>query len=686
MTLGFWAALLILLLVIGVAAQNLFALRTLAAQRTQVRNLLLASNSLFDALQDAEIGQRGFLLTTNEHYLEPYLPAQTSVDRSMREIERLSALPGVPPFDLHTLRPLISAKFAEMEATLQAYRKTGQAAALRIVNSGQGKRTMDRIRVLIAAQDDVAMQTLNVRVARADTSGLWAMRWLMLGGILSVGLLLIVFFRLQLEMRRRVQAALALRLAEASVEIEVRGRTAKLTQENASLRDREQYIRQIGDQLPGGLIYQVLVGRDGKHRLLHISAGVERINGVSQQEALADIGILYRQYVDDDRARCTAALAEAERTFSEFRIEVRMRRPDGEVRWCLLTAAPHRLPGGDLLWNGIELDITAQKQAELALQDSETRLRLATEGSNIGLWDWDLRSNAVYFSLIWKRQIGYEEHEISNRFDEWQSRVHPDDLEAALATVQAYVAAPRASYESIFRLRHKDGSYRWILSQGSFLHNGSAQPERMLGAHIDITERKQAEQLLRENESLLSEAQHIAHVGSWWWVLTNNQIRFSSEANRIFGLPAEQPKRAVEQAFNQTHPDDIAIARAWVERMIAGEQPGELECRIVQTDGEVRSLVVRAEVHRDAQGQPLEVIGTFQDITERKMAEEKDRAQLAELLRWQKVTVGREARVQQLKEEINRLLAAQGQAFRYPGAVLPVQSSAATPDAEEDSE
>jgi PAS domain S-box-containing protein len=551
---GFWVALLILMGVIGVTAQNLFELRVLTTQRTQVRNLLLASKDLFDALQDAEIGQRGFLLTGDEHYLEPYLPVHTEVDRHLREIERLTALSGVPPYNLQTLRPKIIDKLTEMDASLQAYRKFGKAEALRIVNSGHGKQTMDNIRTDIATQENAIVNAINVRVALADTRGLWAMRWLVLGGGLSVLMILITFFWLRLEIHRRLQAALALRLARESVEKEVRGRTAELVQANTTLRDSEAYIRQIGDYLPGGFIFQVLVEPDGRHRLLHISAGVMRINGVSPQQALEDIGILYRQYVDDDRARCAAVLAEAERTFSEYRMEVRMRRPDGEVRWCLQTAAPHRLPDGRLLWNGIELDVTERKQAEVALRDSEARLRLAAESSNTGLWDWDLRSNEVYFSPIWKRQIGYEDHEIANRFDEWQSRVHPDDIEAALAKVNAYIAAPSPNFESEFRLRHKDGSYRWILAKGSMLHNGQDKPVRMLGSHLDITERKQVE--------------------------------------------------------------------------------------------------------------------------------EKLAAQLAELLRWQQITVGRETRVQQLKEEINRLLASQGQAPRYPGPILPSKMAVTAPDAE----
>jgi PAS domain S-box-containing protein len=147
-----------------------------------------------------------------------------------------------------------------------------------------------------------------------------------------------------------------------------------------------------------------------------------------------------------------------------------------------------------------EAAVTEQKKAEQALQESEARLRLAVESSNTGLWDWDLLTNEVHFSAIWKKQIGYEDHEVTNSFGEWRSRVHPDDVDRALKTINDFLAAPWPNYENEFRFRHKDGTYRWILAKASLLKDEHGRVTRMIGSHLDITDRKQAEQALRESE------------------------------------------------------------------------------------------------------------------------------------------------------------------------------------------
>jgi PAS domain S-box-containing protein len=162
-----------------------------------------------------------------------------------------------------------------------------------------------------------------------------------------------------------------------------------------------------------------------------------------------------------------------QRTFSEFDIQF------------LQTAA-------NLLATAIE-----QRRTEESLRESEERWQLALRGNNDGIWDWNLKTNEVFFSSRWKEMLGYEDHEITNKIEEWLKRVHPDDLDWVKEVIQAHFAKKTPFYISEHRLRCKDGSYKWILDRGQALWDEEGNVVRMSGSHTDINERKQTEEELK---------------------------------------------------------------------------------------------------------------------------------------------------------------------------------------------
>jgi PAS domain S-box-containing protein len=141
------------------------------------------------------------------------------------------------------------------------------------------------------------------------------------------------------------------------------------------LRAREALLRGINDNLPDGHVYQMVRAPDGTARFLYLSAGLYRIWGVRPEEAYADPGAIWARIHPDDRAAFDGAAERARETVSRFEHEMRVLRPDGEVRWTLMRSTAELLPDGSVLRNGIELDITAHKQAELALEAANRELR-----------------------------------------------------------------------------------------------------------------------------------------------------------------------------------------------------------------------------------------------------------------------------------------------------------------------
>jgi len=151
----------------------------------------------------------------------------------------------------------------------------------------------------------------------------------------------------------------------------------------------------------------------------------------------------------------------------------------------------------------LEQEITERRQTEAALRASEERFDLAMRGANDGVWDWNLKSNEVYFSPRWMQIIGYALEEISNSLEEWHRRIHPDDLPQVLEDINAYLDHETESYQNVYRIRHCAGYYVWVLDRGVAVWDTQHKPYRFVGTHMDLTAQKQAEQALRESEEML---------------------------------------------------------------------------------------------------------------------------------------------------------------------------------------
>lgn len=173
----------------------------------------------------------------------------------------------------------------------------------------------------------------------------------------------------------------------------------------------------------------------------------------------------------------------------------------------------------------LDLRILAQQYIEKNLQSSEARWQLALRGNNDGIWDWNVKTNEVFFSSRWKEMLGYEDDEIANHLDEWKNRVHPDDLKPVLQIVQDHFDQKTSFYVSEHRLQCKDGTYKWILDRGQALWNETGDVIRMVGSHTDITDRKQMEEALRESETRF-QAFMDHHPASTWITNQNGQLLY----------------------------------------------------------------------------------------------------------------------------------------------------------------
>jgi PAS domain S-box-containing protein len=190
--------------------------------------------------------------------------------------------------------------------------------------------------------------------------------------------------------------------------------------------------------------------------------------------------------------------------FNHLGIVRQHRRKNGSVFWVELSQQCLQLNGRSIDVT-LARDISEQLLAEQKLQESEARWQFALEGSDQGVWDWNVTSGEVFFSRLWKSMLGFGDAEIANCFGEWQRRVHSDDLDRVMAAVEQYLSQETDTYQIEHRLRHRDGTYRWILARGIAIDRDQrGKPTRMIGIHQDITANKKIEQDLLESQAKLS--------------------------------------------------------------------------------------------------------------------------------------------------------------------------------------
>jgi PAS domain S-box-containing protein len=278
-------------------------------------------------------------------------------------------------------------------------------------------------------------------------------------------------------------------------------------------------------------------------------------------------------------------------------------------------------------------ELAQRWRAEEESLRSRERFELAVRGAGDGIFDWDVITNDVFFSPRWKEMIGYEDGEIGNTFNEWASRVHPDEQEHAIAVVNAYLEGRSPSYELEHRLRHKNGTYRWILARGAALRDPEGRPHRMSGSHTDVTDRKAAEEELRRAKEAAEESHRVLDSilksmadGVVVADETGKFIHFNAVAERILGLGAvDAGVDEWSERYGVFQPDGVTrypASELPLARAMRGEETTDSELfirNVRKPDGIWISVNARPLVdHRGAIRGGLTV---FRDITERKKAE-----------------------------------------------------------------
>jgi PAS domain S-box-containing protein len=353
-------------------------------------------------------------------------------------------------------------------------------------------------------------------------------------------------------------------------------------------------------------------------RFVQVNQGAQRNLGYSMEE-LRDMTPVDIK-ADFDHAQFADLIAPLrDGAEDQVVLETAHRRKDGTI-YPVEARLQLSRSGARPVFVAIVQDITARRQSEEALRESEQRYRNLIEDSALGVIVH--RAGRVLFAnRAVARMLGHGSPADILALKDVQSCVAPEDRARTTGYAEARMRGEEVPTDYEFRAIRKDGSLAWLRNQVVVV---TWDGEPAIQTHwTDVTERKRAEEALRESEASLANAQRIARIGNWDWNILTNELLWSDEMYRLWGQTTKEFGATYDAFLETVHPDDRERVEGAVNKALADGAPYNIPHRIVLADGTERIINEQGEVTFDDDGKPIRMSGTGQDVTETVQAEER---------------------------------------------------------------
>ena len=394
------------------------------------------------------------------------------------------------------------------------------------------------------------------------------------------------------------------------------------SREAAALAVSANRLTRITQTLPG-IVFQYFRDPDGRQGFQYIGAGASRFSEHTSDEILAQPDLLWISLDPDQVAAFQQAIKESAEKGSPWTQVFRFKSRAGHTRWFRGQSIPEPPDAtGRVVWTGLLLDITSERQAVEALRHSEERFRRMTENSAEVIFLTDSQTRCLYISPSVQQVLGYTTEEV---LGQWTlSYCHPDDLALAQEKLATILADPATVVRVEIRVRCKNGSYKWLdVIATNQLH------EPAVGAIVvnyrDITDRKETEAKLHARDELLRKLseQVPGFIYQYqWWPDGRSCFPYASEGIRdIYEVTPAQVAESADQVFARLHPDDVSRVYASIQHSAATLQPWKCEYRVQLPQRGLRWLNGHSIPERQPDGSTL-WHGYIHDVTDRKNIED----------------------------------------------------------------
>ena len=340
-----------------------------------------------------------------------------------------------------------------------------------------------------------------------------------------------------------------------------------------------------------------------------------------------------------------------------YHCEHRLKHKDGHAVWVLDAGRVYERDedGRPLKAAGIHLDITEAR-------NTAQRYELAAAGASVGIWDWDIRTGEVHLSPRWKEILGYADDELASEYESWHDNLHPDDRDRAVSALERHLHT-RAPYDIEYRMRHKDGTFRWMHARGQAEWDFDGKAIRVAGSIADIHERKLAD-LARERLALIVEQSEDAILG----LSLDGIIEIANPAcATLFGVSVDDLLGRHESTLIPSHDRPAELDHA--ERVASGERVPPREGVRLRSDGSEVEVSIATSVVRDEDGRIVGFAKIVRDITERREKRALQESHEA-LGRLNALLAHKNARLEEMTDRAHRFVDDVSHEFRTPLTVI----------------
>jgi PAS domain S-box-containing protein len=550
---------------------------------------------------DVETGGRGFAETGSTNFLEPYESGRPALVQDMHALRRLLVTSDQQQ-RLNVLEEQAIDQVHDVEAIVATRQNAGKVPTVALFE--HGKHDMDAVRITVEQMEVAERGLLALRTQRAHAAQHSSSVVIALGSLLGVMFLTVAGVTVSREIGVSARARGQIKALNADLEQRVEQRTAALAAEAAARLESEGRLAAVIKSAMDSIITL-----DREQRIVLFSQAAEKLFQCPRNEAVGrpiTSFIPHLGRLDSDGSSSQVM---------GLRDALSAVRADGEEFQIEASISEYEI-AGRRMFTIILRDITERKQAE----ETRDRLSLIVDSSDDAIISKTLNGKVTAWNRGAEKVFGYSAAEMVGK--PMLRLLPPGRIEEEADILARIGRGESVEHFETVRVR-KDGTAIDVSVTISPIRNGDGVVVGASKIARDITQRKQAEDALREKERRLSESQRIAHIGSWAYDLKDTTCRlvWSEELYQLYGVSSETFVPTMESLLSLIVSEDRVLIRDWMKACAAGEKPADMDFRLRLPDGTVRVFSRRGELQYDADNKSSRLVGTSQDITERRQVE-----------------------------------------------------------------